>query len=62
MKQFEDANKEYTRAIEISKANKKPNGIYYYNRATIKGKLEWYEEAIKDYNYAIDSEIQGNLK
>lgn len=57
MRQYEDAHKEYTRAIEISKANKKPNGIYYYNWATIKGKLERYEEAIKDYNYAIDSEI-----
>lgn len=30
------------------------NGKYYYNRALVKSKLDKFEEAIEDYNKALD--------
>lgn len=59
LKQWEDAYKEYTWAIEISKAQKTPNGEYYYNWATVQGKMKKYKEAVSDYNKAIENELSS---
>ena len=36
------------------------NGNYYYNRALVKSKLEKLEEAIEDYNKAIENLNDNN--
>lgn len=46
----------YTKACELDKGN----GEYYYNWATVLGKLEWFEEAINFYNKTIESDSAGS--
>jgi tetratricopeptide (TPR) repeat protein len=40
---------------EIAVKRDSSNGNYYYNRALVKAKLEKLEEAIDDYNKAIEN-------
>ena len=49
--QLDEALKHY----EIAVKRDPLNGNYYYNRALVKAKLEKLEEAIEDYNRAIDN-------
>lgn len=46
----------YEKACEMDKGN----GEYYYNLATVLGKLEMYDEAIKYYNLTIESDSAGS--
>jgi tetratricopeptide (TPR) repeat protein len=49
MEQWDDALLNYDKAIELDKFE----GKYYYNRAQVKAKLDLFDEAIKDFDRAI---------
>ena len=51
MGQLDEALKHY----EVAVKKDSTNGKYYYNRALVKSKLDKFEEAIDDYNKALDN-------
>ena len=51
MGQLDEALKHY----EVAVKKDSTNGKYYYNRALVKSKLDKFEEAIEDYNKALDN-------
>jgi tetratricopeptide (TPR) repeat protein len=55
---LDDALREFTKAIEYSKTN----GEYYYNRATIYGKMKNFKDAIKNYDKAIEYDAGSSSK
>jgi len=62
MGQLEEALKHYDIAVKKDPSN----GTYYYNRGIVKSKLEKLEEAVEDYNkaleYIIETQLQFNTK
>lgn len=53
---MDEALKHYE--VAVKKDN--TNGKYYYNRALVKSKLDKFEEAIDDYNRALEHLSDSN--
>ena len=58
MGQYEDALRHYESAIKKDNSN----GLYYFNRAVVKGKLDKLEQAIDDYTKAIENNPENSYK
>ena len=57
MDQWDDALGQYDKAISLDKYE----GKFYYNRAQVKAKLDRYEEAIRDFEKAIQNPSEPTL-
>ena len=56
--QYEDALRHFESAIKKDQKN----GMFYYNRAQVKAKLDKLEDAIHDYNIALQHLVDTNYQ